>query len=155
MLFKMIIVRPLHWARRTASAILNTALCQSIIQITTEPGETFCQERATIVDIADNYDKSADAWILLGSQFSDKTIRAINKRRRTPSRIVDGKLLLTELKRIKNGDKYRIQKLLAYKLMRLANVQSRSKVNNVVNDLEAFANLLQVRITVYDQQTKA
>lgn len=125
MLLELIIVRILHEAGRTARAILDTALCQSIIQITTEPGETYCQARATFVGMADNYDKCADAWILLGSQLSDETIRAINKRRRTRSRIVDGKLSPTELKKIKERDKYRLHKLLANKLMLLFIVRNR------------------------------
>lgn len=84
----------------TAREILNPALCQSIIQFTTEPGETNCQACKTLVGIADNYDKCADTWKLLGSQMSDKTIRAINKRCRTPSQIDEGILSPTELKQI-------------------------------------------------------
>lgn len=57
MLFKLLMVGLPQNAGRTARAIINPALCQSIIPITTELGETNCEARATIVCIADNYDK--------------------------------------------------------------------------------------------------
>lgn len=60
----------------------------------------------------------------------------------------------TEIEQLKKGDKYKLQKLLANELMRLAKVPNREQGNNVLEDLNALANFLQIRITVYDQHTK-
>jgi hypothetical protein len=148
MLFQITVFNPPKGGTRSTNQILNRDESRAIIRIDTKDGETNCCARSIVVGLAC---KKLLTWFK--NKLTSDEINKINSRKRTKTQINEGIISDKDIKQIKEGLPLTLQGILADALHRICQVPFK-KDGNDFQDIDQFSKQLNIKITVYNYNTK-